>query len=114
MQESINFDAATISPELTQQAKREGMAQACSPEYRKKLLEYARELAVHIALNYGTVNAEEVRQRFITHQGVDKWLKLGNAAGSIFRGPQWRFTGQYVPSGIVSRHGAMVRVWRLR
>ncbi len=113
-QTAMQFDSATNSPELAQQAAEHGIRQACSPAYRKALLEYARGMAVHIAVNYGTVNADEVRQRFITHQGIDEWAKLGNAAGSIFRGKQWRFTGEWRQSGYVSRHGAMVRVWALR
>jgi hypothetical protein len=29
---------------------------------------------------------------------------LGNAAGSVFRGKEWRFTGRYIKSSRVSRH----------
>ncbi len=113
-QTAMQFDSATHSPELAQQAKEQGMAQACSPAYRRALLEYARGLAVSIATQRGDVTASDVRNMFIARQGLAQWEHLGNAAGSLFKGPQWRFTGQYVPSGIVSRHGAMVRVWALR
>ncbi len=113
-QTAMQFDSATHSPELVRQAKEHGMAQACSPEYRKALLEYARGLAVNWAMEHGTVCADQVRIMFVNRQGLAEWQKLGNSVGSLFKGPQWRFTGQYVPSGIVSRRGGMVRVWALK
>ena len=39
---------------------------------------------------------------------------LGNAAGSVFKGDRWEFTGQFVPSRRVSNRGRYVRVWRLK
>ncbi len=113
-QTAMQFDSATQSPQLARKAKEQGMAQACSPAYRRALLEYARGLAVTLATCNGDVTAADVRKLFIKMQGLEEWLKLANAAGSIFKGPQWRFTGQYVPSGIVSRHGAVVKVWSLK
>lgn len=38
---------------------------------------------------------------------------LGNAAGSLFRGKRWEFTGQWRPSRRISNHGHQNRVWRL-
>ncbi len=112
-QTAMQFDSATQSPQLARQAAEQGIAQACSPAYRKALLEYARGLAVSIATTKGTVTADDVRARWLVTQGADEWEKLGNAAGSIFRGPQWRFTGKYVKSGVVSRQGGVIRVWEL-
>lgn len=39
---------------------------------------------------------------------------LGNAAGSLFRGPEWEPTGCWTASTRVSNHARMVRVWRLK
>ena len=38
---------------------------------------------------------------------------LGNAAGAIFRGPQWECIG-WRPSKRVSNHGRAIRVWKLK
>ncbi len=117
-QTAMQFPSATYDPIAAQEAKREGMKQACSPAYRKALLEYMRGIAVDLAVRHGEVTANDVRVVLAARYGKEKadaeWKKLANAAGSLFKGPQWRFTGQYVPSGIVSRHGAMVRVWALK
>ncbi len=37
---------------------------------------------------------------------------LGNAAGSLFKGSEWEFTGKWVPSARTSNHGRYLRVWR--
>lgn len=39
---------------------------------------------------------------------------LGNAAGSVFKGERWEFTGQFVPSRRITNRGRYVRVWRLK
>ncbi len=112
-QTAMQLDSATQSPQLARQAKEQGMARACSPQYRKAMLDYARSIAFGHAILHGTVTAEDVRVKFIARQGLDDWLMLGNAVGSLFRGGQWRPTGEFVKSGIVSRRAGMLRVWRL-
>ena len=74
----------------------------------QRFLAVARDTAKRICAVKGTVTMDEVRE-------VCPWEPLHpNAWGSVFRGPDWVFTGEYVQSKAVSRRGGMQRVWRLR
>jgi len=42
-----------------------------------------------------------------------KYGDLGNAAGSIFAGKRWKFTGDRVKSRRPSAHAREIKVWRL-
>ncbi len=42
------------------------------------------------------------------------WRELGNAAGALFRGPDWQWSGEWIQSERVSNHHRMIRKWRLR
>ena len=69
-------------------------------------LEEARAVARAFAMRNGVVNADDVQ--------AETGISLGPAAGSLFRGTEWQFTGQWVPSARVTNHGRMLRVWRLK
>ncbi len=88
--------------------KKEGMEFAASN--RRLALEAAKELAITLARVNGTVTADDV------YRGLLRWERqsLGNAAGSIFRGKEWEWTGRFVKSKRVSNHARVIREWRLK
>ncbi len=84
---------------------------------RAGALESARGCAWNAAFNpnycegeIGQVTADGVA-RYYEALGHD-WAELGNAAGSIFKGKEWEWTGRFVASTRPSSHGRMIRVWR--
>lgn len=103
-QTSMKFDA--VKAEL---AKNIGMNVAAKK--RKWMLEDAQREAYWIAKEEGTVTADKVYER-LCHFHYDLNL-LGNAAGSIFRGPDWECVG-HTKSERVSNHGREIKIWRLR
>jgi hypothetical protein len=60
--------------------------------------------------------------RCVTADDAQRWLSengygpgsLGNAAGSLFRGGAWEFTGRWIKSERVISHANDLRVWRLK
>jgi hypothetical protein len=91
-------------------AREAGMALAANR--RRDLLHYARQLAVWIAWRRPDreVTADDV-QRELSRQGVSV-RALGNAAGSLFAGRCWRWTGKFVKSERAHAHRNLLRVWR--
>jgi len=79
--------------------------------HHKEKLELARAVAAILAMRNGTVSADEVGEALLKGYGIKT---LGNATGSLFKGKDWIFTGQWKTSTRVSSHGRMLRVWRLR
>ncbi len=76
------------------------------------LLEEAREIARTIARRVGEVTADDVQME-LQRRGYS--IKaLGNAAGSIFRGREWHWTGRLVKSARIHAHANMLRVWSLK
>jgi hypothetical protein len=75
------------------------------------VLTMARRIAIEYASRFGTVNADIVGKLMKEHYGIDS---IGPAAGALFRGPEWEFTGQRVLSSRVSNHSREIKVWRLR
>jgi hypothetical protein len=110
-QESFDFDRTTFDLEKGEKCKEEGLAQAALPPSRKQLLELARLCAIRIANRFGEVTYDDVFYEMI-RQGLDP-TALGNAAGSIFRGNEFIFTGRWEKSRRVSNHARVNRVWRL-
>lgn len=86
--------------------KREGMQRAANK--RRENLEMARDYARLCARKYGTVHADIVG-RWTVRRGID----LGPAAGSLFKGKEWEWTGEWVKSSRTTNHGRMLRLWRL-
>ena len=81
---------------------------------RSYVLSYARMLAVTIAKSRpdSCVTADDV-YRQLALLGHDGNL-LGNAAGSLFRGDRWEFTGQRKQSVRISNHARWIMVWKLK
>lgn len=80
-------------------------------ENNPRLLELARVIAVRIARERGEVTADDVQAEMM-RRGY-RSDALGNAAGSIFRGREWQFTGRTVNSVRINAHARLIRVWRL-
>ena len=92
---------------LGDKLKKEGMEKAANNLVTP--LQLARSIAKDIARSKGVVNADDVGRRLKWH-GIDS---LGPAAGSIFAGKEWIFTGNWVKSKRITNHSRMIREWRL-
>jgi hypothetical protein len=92
-----------------QQRKREGMDVAANR--RTRILALARTVAERHAELYGTVTIDDVMQG-LTTCGLEP-ADLGQAAGSVFRGKAFKWTGAWMESKRPSNHARAVRVWRL-
>jgi hypothetical protein len=92
------------------QLKKEGKKKARMA--KGELLERAREIARDVGEAKEFVTADDV-QRQLIKEGHHPFA-LGNAAGSIFRGSEWEFTGRMVKSARISNHGHQNMVWRLK
>jgi len=75
------------------------------------VLTLARQCAKEWAKRFGTVNADIVGIEMSERYDI---ATLGPAAGALFRGPEWEFTGQRVLSSRVSNHSREIKVWRLK
>ena len=93
--------------DLSDKLKEEGMARA--EANAETPLQLARWSAKSIARDKGVVNADDVGRRLQWH-GIDS---LGPAAGSLFKGKEWEFTGNWVKSKRITNHSRMIREWRL-
>jgi hypothetical protein len=89
--------------------KREGMEQA--EDNAQSSLKLARMVARQIATRKGVVNADDVGRVLQRDYNLHT---LGPAAGSLFRGKEWEFTGNWVKSKRVTNHSRMLREWRLK
>ena len=89
--------------------KEEGMASAAANKH--DLLKHARHVAKQIAMlrDSRTVTADDVSRAFAREGITDS---LGNAAGSIFRGSDWEFTGERINSQRKTNHSREIKVWR--
>ncbi len=86
-----------------EQLKQAGMAQAA--QNRAVLLEEARNIALVLAATNGQVTADDISEKIR--------INLGPASGSIFKTPDFEFTGQRVASKLKSNHARELKVWRL-
>lgn len=91
-----------------EQLKEQGIDRAVS--VRQAEVAMARQIAVDMALASPNrrITADHV-QSVLKRRGID----LGNAAGAIFKGKNWRWTGECVQSSRVSNHSRILRVWEL-
>lgn len=89
--------------------KREGMERAAMS--KDTLLGYARGLAVDLARENGGLCHADMVAEALAKEGRPP---LGNAAGSLFLGHVWEFTGQRVKSQRAHAHANELKVWRLR
>ena len=97
------FDAAE-----SERLKEAGIAAAA--EGREYLLEIARDRARLVARERGEVTMDDVVAALVA-DGFDP-AQLGNAAGAVFKGREWVFTGRFVRSARVASHSNLLRVWR--
>lgn len=90
--------------------KRAGMTQAA--DNHASLLAFARGVAVEIAVRRFSheVTADDVA-RELEARGISVFA-LGNAAGSLFKGGGWAWTGRFMASERVHAHRNLLRVWR--
>ncbi|MCC9603531.1 hypothetical protein LOC67_23525 [Stieleria sp. JC731] len=90
--------------------KERGMQLAANKSDKFPLLLEARQIAEALAIAHPKreTNADKVSAVLVA-RGID----LGPAAGSLFRGRQWQFTGKRIKSAKVSNHAREIKVWRL-
>lgn len=109
----LQIDETFDLPEAQVQ-KEDGMQAAAESEKRRLALDCAREAVEDAALGRGSQTATiDDAYEALLRAGFPESI-LGNAAGSVFRGLKWKWTGQMVPSKRVSNHGRIVRVWRIK
>lgn len=90
--------------------KQEGMEKSAMS--RTALLALARSLAVALAGEKDrSISIDDVQKELMA-MGHDP-EKLGNAAGSVFRGPRWEWAG-VTHSRRTSNHRRMIKTWRLK
>lgn len=89
--------------------KRVGMRQAA--DAARDRLHHARDEAVRLATAspFGCVTADDVAAALAASGRAG----LGNAAGSLFRGGQWEWTGLVAKSARPEAHANLLKVWRL-
>ena len=99
-----------FSLDAGRELKGEGMDLAAAN--RAEALAIARRGAFSAAVRRDDLTADaDDAYRALERAGMADCL--GNAAGSIFKGAEWRWTGEFRPSERTSNHGRMIRVWRL-
>ena len=105
------FPPVAFDRKESERRKQKGMKSAA--DHFAEQLQLARRLAIAIARANPEreTNADAVGQA-LAKQGLNDCL--GPAAGSIFKGNEWEFTGKFVKSARVSNHSRLLRVWRLR
>lgn len=107
----VNKDCPAFSRTEGIEDKEKGMELAAEADASIEPLELARGIALRLATMYGETNADQVGQLLWTEHQIKS---LGPAAGSIFKGPEWEFTGKRVLSTRVSNHAREIKVWRLK
>lgn len=77
------------------------------------VLTLARQIAHELARDSDTLttNADIVGMEMKERYDIDS---IGPAAGALFRGSEWEFTGQRVLSSRKANHAREIKVWRLR
>lgn len=91
-------------------AKERGIQQAA--DNKTSLLEFARKEAVELARAMGEITADDVQRRLV-EKGISV-RALGSAAGALFRGKQWQWTGRFKKSERAHSHSNLLRVWSLK
>jgi len=99
--------------DLVEGEKEKATGMSAASWSRSDLLAKARTIACELAIERETreVHADnvyrEMKRRGIPFEG------LGPAAGSIFKGRDWVFTGKRIKSARISNHARDIKVWRL-
>lgn len=86
---------------------------ALAANNRALVLECCREALIEIAKSRPNreVSADDAARWLYDY---DPHASLGNAAGSLFRGGDWEFTGRWTKSTRVISHANDLRIWRLK
>lgn len=84
--------------------KERGIAQASRS--RSAALDWARSAAKVAAASGRSITADDIQEL------LPESMDLGNAAGAIFRGPDWVHVG-YTKSRRPGNHARVISVWRL-
>ena len=92
----------------SEQLKEAGMAAAAAT--RKADLEFARNIAVEIAVQ-GGITADDVGDVYFLQTGRDMAKVLGPATGSLFKTEDFKFTGERRNSKRLSNHARELKVW---
>lgn len=92
----------------SQRRKADGMEAAA--EAQPTALALARGIARELARRDGETHADAVGRVLHQRHGI---TTLGPAAGSLFKGGGWEWTGKFVTSERKTNHGRLLRVWRL-
>lgn len=75
------------------------------------LLDLARRVACEIGSRQRFVTMDDVTRVLVEQHRLSEFA-LGNAAGSVFRGPNWHWDGvTQVKSTRVASHGRYLKVW---
>jgi len=93
---------------LSDKLKQHGMEQA--EDNALSALELGRQIADRLARTRGPITADDVGRVLRRDHGIET---LGPAAGSLFKGSKWAFTGRWVKSKRIKNHSRMLREWRL-
>jgi hypothetical protein len=80
---------------------------------RSELLVFARQCALDVAqFRHDRTCTSDMVAAKMALMGAS-YDDLGNAAGSIFKGNQWRFTGEYTKSQRPTAHARDIKIWKL-
>jgi len=90
---------------MTESERRKDEGMEAAAEARVVLLEQARGIAIGIATTRGVVTADDIPDCLRE--------QLGPAAGSIFKGSTFRFTGNRIKSVLPRNHARELKVWEL-
>tara|TARA_R110000824_G_scaffold117800_5_gene269816 strand:- start:1363 stop:1683 length:321 start_codon:yes stop_codon:yes gene_type:complete len=91
---------------------RQSAGQRLAATHRAALLHKARAIAVRVAQHRADrcACADDVYR----HLNPTDSARLGNAAGSLFHGPHWIFTGRWMSSRRITNNARDIKVWKLR
>lgn len=95
----------------SQARKREGITRAI--ENNATNIIKARDLAIEICREKGTVNADDVMRRWVADGGGVH--DFGNSMGGLFRDRRFEpVPGGYVQSERIHAKGNILKIWRLK
>ena len=98
--------------------KASGMQAAAGNEDRVSMLDIVKLAARSAHHRHEGITIEDAYAVMVNEWGFDLYEVadvLGNAAGSVFKGREWVFTGEYRKVTLNRRsHHQDVKVWRLR
>ena len=102
-----------FNAEESENRKKDGMdrAEGSLPMWLTATLADARSVGKMLSLKNGSVTTDDVG-KYYEERGVDISERLGPAMGSMFKGRDWEWTGEFKKSERVKNHCRLLRVWR--